>query len=111
MRGNSGKETFLGITIRYTGGHAWVADGAFTAKRKSDGKFVNLYHFNWGWDGAHNGYFLAAIFDRNNPAINDSELPGMLSLDNAGTPGNYQYNVEYSVLEDTNRPGGGGTIY
>ncbi|MBF0846579.1 C10 family peptidase, partial [Streptococcus danieliae] len=32
MRGNRGKNDFLGITIKYTGGHAWVADGAFSAR-------------------------------------------------------------------------------
>ena len=107
MRGNRGKNDFLGITIKYTGGHAWVADGAFSARRKSDNKFVNLYHFNWGWDGSNNGYFLATVFDSSNPAIKDSELPGYLSLDDDGTPGNYKYNVEYSVIENPNISGGG----
>ena len=108
MRGNRGKKSFVGITITYTGGHAWVADGSFTATRKSDGKQVNLFHFNWGWNGGSNGYFLAAVFDSSNPAIGDAELPGMLSLDSDGTSGyNYKYNVEYSIVEDPNRPGGG----
>lgn len=98
MRGNKGKKDFLGITITYTGGHAWVADGAFTAARKSDKQLVNLYHFNWGWNGDQNGYFLEAVFDSNNPAINDSQLPRPYSIDNDGTPGNYPYNVEYSVI-------------
>lgn len=110
MRGNRGKKSFIGITIQYTGGHAWVADGAFTARRKSDNQFVNLYHFNWGWDGRSNGYFLGAVFDRYNPAIQDAELPGYLSLDEDGTPGNYKYNVQYSVIENPNTPGGGGSL-
>lgn len=84
-----------------------MADGAFSARRKSDNKFVNLYHFNWGWDGSNNGYFLATVFDSFNPAIKDSELPGYLSLDDDGTPGNYKYNVEYSVIENPNISGGG----
>lgn len=111
MRGNRGKKSFVGITITYTGGHAWVADGSFTATRKSDGQRVNLFHFNWGWNGGSNGYFLAAVFDSSNPAIGDAELPGMLSLDNDGTSGyNYKYNVEYSIVEDPNRPGSRGAI-
>ena len=74
-------------------------------------KRVNLFHFNWGWDGRSNGYFPAAVFDSSNPAINDSELPGILSLDNDGTSGNnYKYNVEYSIVENPNRPESGGTI-
>lgn len=111
MRGNRGKKSFVGITITYTGGHAWVADGSFTATRKSDRQRVNLFHFNWGWNGGSNGYFLAAVFDSSNPAIGDLELPGMLSVDNDGTSGyNYKYNVEYSIVEAPNRPGGGGII-
>jgi hypothetical protein len=31
-----------------TGGHAFVCDGVDE---------MNLYHFNWGWNGAYNGYF------------------------------------------------------
>jgi MYXO-CTERM domain-containing protein len=31
------------------GGHAWVCDGY----RTSD----DMFHFNWGWGGAYNGYF------------------------------------------------------
>lgn len=46
-------------------------------------------------------------FDSSNPAIKDSELPGYLSLDDDGTPGNYKYNVEYSVIENPNISGGG----
>ena len=111
MRGNRGKKSFVGITITYTGGHAWIADGSFTATRNSDGQRVNLFHFNWGWDGRSNGYFPAAVFDSSNPAINDSELPGILSLDNDGTSGNnYKYNVDYSIVENPNRPESGGTI-
>lgn len=105
MRGNKGKKKFLGITIVYTGGHAWVADGAFTATRKSDKQLVNLYHFNWGWDGDKNGYFLEAVFDSHNPAIDDSQIPRPYSMDNDGTPYNYQYNVEYSIIEDPNKQG------
>lgn len=30
------------------GGHAWVVDGY---------QGTNYFHFNWGWDGAYNGYY------------------------------------------------------
>ena len=34
-----------------------------------------------------------------------------MSLDNDGTSGNnYKYNVEYSIVENPNRPESGGTI-
>ena len=64
------------------------------------------------WDGRSNWLFSSqAVFDSSNPAINDSELPGILSLDNDGTSGNnYKYNVEYSIVENPNRPESGGTI-
>ena len=48
-----------GLPIYYSGnnldtgeGHAFVCDG-YQAKD-------NLFHLNWGWDGANNGYFLMA---------------------------------------------------
>lgn len=107
MRGNRGKKKFIGITIKYTGGHAWVADGSMTVRRKSDSRLVNLFHFNWGWNGNCNGYFLAAVFDSSNPAIADSELPGYSNLLDEGTEGNYQYNVEYSIISNPNSLGGG----
>lgn len=118
MRGNTGRKKFLGITIKYTSGHAWVADGAFSATRKSDGQFVNLFHFNWGHGGDSNGYFLANVFDKSNPAINDYELRNYLPAnqtsadsDDSGTSGNYRYNVEYSIIENPNNIGGGGNYY
>jgi len=49
------------------GCHAWVIDGVAIG-------FINnlrvvLYlHNNWGWDGAHNGYYLNGVFD---PSIRD----------------------------------------
>jgi hypothetical protein len=98
---------------KYDADQVFMAANRFSDKivYMSDGQRVNLFHFNWGWDGRSNGYFPAAVFDSSNPAINDSELPGILSLDNDGTSGNnYKYNVEYSIVENPNRPESGGTI-
>lgn len=109
MIGYSDRKKFLWITTKYTGGHAWVADGAFSAVRKSDRRSVNLFHFNWGWDGYSNGYFLASVFDSSTPAITDAELPGVYRYSNNSprSRGNYQYKVQYSIVEDPMSSGGG----
>lgn len=55
------------------GGHAWVCDGVkvfhtiYNPKGAYTGIYYNIinryYHFNWGFNGDHNGYFLASVFD------------------------------------------------
>ncbi len=67
-------------------GHAWVADGTWEVGLivkywgigTTDGSnivnmtptlirdFAKYLHFNWGWNGNCNGYFLVNIFDPNN---------------------------------------------
>lgn len=90
-RGNSGRKKFLGITIKYTGGHAWVYDGYISATK--GGKQQNLIHCNWGWGTSHNGYYLSKVFDTNSGAeIKDNEIT------RSGTSGYYKYNLEYSVI-------------
>lgn len=39
--------------------HAWVCDGVDNS---------NMYHFNWGWDGDYNGYF---VLSNINPGANN----------------------------------------
>jgi len=47
------------------GSHAWVCDGVDAS---------NLYHFNWGWGGAYNGYFpLTAITPGGNNFTNNQD--------------------------------------
>ena len=47
------------------GSHSWVCDGLDAS---------NLYHFNWGWGGAYNGYFaLNAITPTGNDFTNNQE--------------------------------------
>lgn len=71
--------------IGYRNGHAWVGDGILnqertvTVKSKSTGNVISkrketrtLIHCNWGWDGYSNGYFLANVFDSENPEKSDS---------------------------------------
>ncbi len=90
-RGNSGRKKFLGITIKYTGGHAWVYDGYILATK--NGKQQNLIHCNWGWGTGRNGYYLSKVFDTNKGAeIKDYEIT------RSGTSGYYKYNLEYSII-------------
>lgn len=50
------------------GGHAWIMDGY---KVYATGSFLvggtpstkTYFHYNWGWDGDCNGYFLSNVFD------------------------------------------------
>ena len=92
-RGNSGRKKFLGITVKYKGGHAWVYDGYISATK--NGKQQNLIHCNWGWGPYkfYNGYYLSKVFDTNSgPEIYDNEVT------RSGQPHYYKYNLEYSVI-------------
>ena len=92
-RGNSGRKKFLGITVKYKGGHAWVYDGYISAIK--NGKQQNLIHCNWGWGSSisYNGYYLSKVFDTNSgPEIKDTEVT------RSGSSNNYKYNLEYSVI-------------
>ena len=85
----------------YAGGHTWVVDGYLEQQRTIafigyDGEVVRrstqkqrFLHCNWGWNGWHNGYFVAGVFDSNHPAIGD----GTLSTD----PLNFRYNLQCSL--------------
>ena len=92
-RGNSGRKKFLGITVKYKGGHAWVYDGYISATK--NGKQQNLIHCNWGWGSSkfYNGYYLSKVFDTNSgPEIYDNEVT------RSGQSGYYKYNLEYSII-------------
>lgn len=90
-RGNSGKKKFLGIRVKYKGGHAWVYDGYISATK--NGKQQNLIHCNWGWSGSSNGYYLSRVFQANvGPEIYDS------AVTRSGQANNYRYNLEYSII-------------
>lgn len=67
--------------------HAWICDGArhyekHTTLILSDGseEIINTYyfHYNWGWCGIDNGYFLDAILD-STKGISEGELPSSRS--------------------------------
>ena len=97
-RGNSGRKKFLGITVSYTGGHAWVYDGYVSAS--SGGTTSNLLHCNWGWGGYQDGYYISGAFNSNAGAeIYDWEVTrSNEDTTDEGSDGNYQYNLEYSII-------------
>jgi len=47
-----------------SGGHAFVCDGYDDQ---------NYFHFNWGWGGAYNGYFLLSSLTTGNGSFNSSQ--------------------------------------
>lgn len=97
-RGNSGRKKFLGITVSYTGGHAWVYDGYVSAS--SGGTTSNLLHCNWGWGGYQDGYYISGAFNSDAGAeIYDREVTrSSEDATDEGSDGNFQYNLEYSIV-------------
>lgn len=102
MRGASEKYVVPILNIPfYRGGHVWLCDGYWIRIRYLEkyniqtGEVVyrrevaqQLLHCNWGWGrGNGNGYFLADVFDSNNPIIRDSGLHGSKKF-------YYQYDIE-----------------
>lgn len=64
-----------------TSGHSWVIDGYLKQYRigeeygEESGTYFGskseervMVHCNWGWNGSHDGYFYAGVFDINSPA-------------------------------------------
>ena len=47
-----------------SGGHAFVCDGYDDQ---------NYFHFNWGWSGSYNGYFLVSALSTGNGSFNSSQ--------------------------------------
>ena len=97
---------------KYAGGHAWVADAYKTMDyceylyriRVPDGnlytsdwelikttklKTANFIHYNWGWDGYCNGYFLPGVFDTHNEHEYD------LGMTENNSPYDFSVNPQY----------------
>ena len=64
-----------------TSRHAYVCDGY-----RSDG---NLFHFNWGWDGDYNGYFILTGYDpkkHENSGLYNEEQVAIFNIKPSATP-------------------------
>lgn len=60
-------------------GHAWVIDGIYIRDvvGASSGKVLrreNMFHINWGWNGASDGYFSMGVFDTTKRITIDEEV-------------------------------------
>lgn len=72
------------VGVGDTGGHAWVCDGGqkignLASFTNIDGsieqRFIGSYylHYNWGWGGTDNGYFLSTVFDTSDAYSYDNQ--------------------------------------
>jgi hypothetical protein len=79
---NAGRPVLYGGISSATGGHAFVCDGYNES----------LFHFNWGWNGNNNGYFLLTTM---NPEGGAGYVSGQVAIfglkplggSSCGTPG------------------------
>lgn len=48
----------------YADGHSWVCDGSIAIVNKENHSeiYQSYLHFDWGWDGAGNGYYSGEVF-------------------------------------------------
>ena len=63
-----GHPVFLGGNRGLNNGHAWVLDGYYYDADAS------LFHINWGWYGAADGYYACGLFDTSLRADTDDEI-------------------------------------
>jgi hypothetical protein len=77
---------YSGYNSSFTSGHAWVCDGY------SD----NYFHFNWGWSGAYNGYFLLSALNpgSNNYSYSQAALFSIEPVNTASIPIPYSQGFE-----------------
>ncbi|MDE6263323.1 MAG: C10 family peptidase [Muribaculaceae bacterium] len=43
-------------------GHIWICDGYKTMDQDKDGEDEDYFHYNWGYGGEFNGFFLSGVF-------------------------------------------------
>jgi Peptidase C10 family/Spi protease inhibitor len=55
---DAGRPLLLTGTSRSGGAHAWVADGYGNFSLTTSNAAAEYFHFNWGWGGDNNGWFL-----------------------------------------------------
>lgn len=84
--GYGSKTTYLGIIDTYSKGHLWLCDALLIRKRAiylvniktgekkvSNNEINQYFHYNWGWNGSSNGYFLTTVFDPSQATVYDSD--------------------------------------
>ena len=92
-------EGFTGINGE---GHAWVCDGAHYYHLHSGiplagggNDITEIYmHFNWGWNGSYNGYFLAEVYNTAKGTPDDRLPEGDFSQSRS----DFSYNVKQFAI-------------
>ncbi|MDE6536195.1 MAG: C10 family peptidase [Muribaculaceae bacterium] len=51
-----------GQTDDNSGGHMWICDGYLSKDQDNDGEPEDFFHYNWGYKGYFNGFFLSGVF-------------------------------------------------
>ena len=89
----AGRPVFLGGNMGSIG-HAWVLDGFYNGYHVGqDGEeHFRMFHVNWGWHGAGDGYYDCGIFDTSQKADEDD------IDDNAGYPGYYNFTRQFRMI-------------
>lgn len=72
---DAGRPIYYAGSSTESGGHAWILDGYKTSD--------NTFHFNWGWNGNYNGYFLIGSLNPGSHDFNDDNV-AIIGI----TPGN-----------------------
>lgn len=97
------------------GGHAWVADGGKITGTKIVRTYTHehniitgepvvevvyrtttYFHFNWGWNGSSNGYFVAGVFDTTKGS-NDDDSP--VVIPKVKSRADYSTDVRYFIVK------------
>ena len=64
----AGRPVFYTGRSESEGGHGFVCDG-YKKEVGADGNTRNYFHFNWGWSGIGNGYYLVTAFYNDNDSV------------------------------------------
>lgn len=95
MRGNTGSDDYG----RYTGGHAWIIDGAMDIWMKyvMPGRLMEThaiyFYCNWGWEGSANGWYKHFSL----APVNGPEL---VEHGDQNSSVNYNFNVNIQMILD-----------
>ena len=71
-----------------SGGHAFVCDGY------DNGGGTTLFHFNWGWDRAHNGYFALSNLNPGTHNFTDNQAAGFNIMPDDSSVPNSDFTAE-----------------
>lgn len=68
--------------------HYWISESNLGIPELIDTNYTYYYHFNWGWYGLNNGYFLYNVFESDNGLYDSSNHQNL----------NYNFNSSVQIL-------------